>query len=305
MTGLKAKSFYLAVVILPLVILLGVTGCSSSLVLGKIYDGFGSSTAKAFKSHATFNNAQSAQIDSLAASYHSWHRSTQMNRYSEFLRALVMDVDAADELTFEQASGWWQSVRNFTDDMRVCNPFNVAAGLLAGLSDKQVNQVAGKLRKDLNGREDEYRAEAPEQRIDRRVKEISKWGRRAGMSFKKQQKDKLRQTLQSQVSLGAQRYELRRIWMEEFILLLRQREQADFATKITEHINANWRLTETAFPDEWQTNERLWTEFIKDYINLQTPAQRRVFTDKMNSTARTLNKLSGKEVTVDSVCHRS
>ena len=44
--------------------------CSSSLVLGKVYDGFGSQVAKTFKSFATFNTEQTQEIDAFARSYH-------------------------------------------------------------------------------------------------------------------------------------------------------------------------------------------------------------------------------------------
>lgn len=295
---LKLSCLLLATLIL-------ISGCASSLILGKVYNNFGPSAAKRFKSYATFNSAQEQQIDSLTASFQSWHRTTQLNRYADFLRAIVADVDSDGELSAAQASGWWQSVRSFTDDMRVCNPLNVSADFFAGLSDKQVDQIAARQRKNLNQWEAEFRLQTPEQRVKQRVGFMSKWGKRAGVSFNDKQTVLLTETMRSQISLGAQRFQLRRVWMEEFILLLKQRDQVGFKTKITQHINANWRVTENNFPDQWRANEQLWITYIKDYINLQTPKQRSVFVKKLNSTAQTLNKLSRRKLAHEPICYTS
>lgn len=305
--GIAGRMVLLKKIKTPLLLLLTTTmlcGCSSSLVLGKVYDGFGSNTAKRFKSYASFSEAQVKQIDSLASSYHSWHRTTQLDRYSEFLSSIVADVESAETLSFAQAEGWWKSVRTFSDDLRVCNPFNVASELLAGLTDGQVDQVAAKMSKELNEKEDEYRAESPEERLQRRVSKITKWGRRSGITFNSSQTELLRATLANQISLGSQRYELRRIWMEEFIFHLEQRDKSGFKEKIADHIATVWRITETAFPDQWHANEKLWTAFIKDFINLQTGDQRQEMITKMQSVVTTLEKLSKKQVSVAARCHQ-
>lgn len=289
-----------------LVVALVVTlsGCANSMVLGTVYDGFGSKTAKRFKSYASFSESQKAQIDSLAASYHSWHRTTQLDRYAAFLRSVVAEAGSDGELSLETAGRWWQSARGFSDDLRACNPLNVAAGLLASLSDKQVGQMAANMRQELNEREDEYKAESPEERREERVKSMTKWGRRAGVSFNDAQARLLRETLQQQISLGAQWYELRRLWMEEFILLINQRDQANFQSSVTRHIDSGWRLTESRFPEQWKFNEDLWTGYIQAYINLQTDEQRQIFTNRFTATARTLEKLADKQINNSPVCHQ-
>lgn len=282
-----------------------VTACANSVVLGKVYDSFGSQTAKRFKAHAKFDKAQKQQIDTLAQSYHSWHRTTQLERYAEFLRRITTDIDAVDDMSFDMADEWWQSVRAFSDEMRECNPFNVSADLLSGLTDKQVSQMARHMRQELNEREDKYREENADARIKRRLKEITKWSTRAGITFNDAQTELLQKTLSKQISLGSQRLELRRIWIEEYILLLSQRGQADFKDNIMRHIDSVWRLTEARFPDEWRRNEQLWTGFIKDFVNLQTAQQRQAFVKKTTSIAGTFEKLAAKTPGAVPVCHRA
>gem|GEM_PF-6825301 len=196
---LKLSCLLLATLIL-------ISGCASSLILGKVYNNFGPSAAKRFKSYATFNSAQEQQIDSLTASFQSWHRTTQLNRYADFLRAIVADVDS----------------------------LNVSADFFAGLSDKQVDQIAARQRKNLNQWEAEFRLQTPEQRVKQRVGFMSKWGKRAGVSFNDKQTVLLTETMRSQISLGAQRFQLRRVWMEEFnyINLQTPKQRSVFVKKL-------------------------------------------------------------------------
>jgi len=280
-----------------------ISACANSVVLSTVYDRFGTQTAKRFKSYATFNAAQKQEIDAFARSYHSWHRTTQLDRYSTQLREMVVAIEGSEALSFEQADSWLQSIRRFSDDMRACNPFNVSAEFLSELSDKQVEEVAAKMRSNLNERSDKYSAESAVERIERRFKDIVKWARRSGISFNDKQKRLLRETLTEQISMGAQRYELRRVWTEEFISLLGKRDETAFKANIMKHINSQWRLTESKYPKEWRSNERLWTGFIKDFINLQKPEQRVAFVAKALSTATTFEKLADKEVKLAPVCH--
>jgi len=277
--------------------------CTSNLVLGTMYNQFGTRSAKQFKSFATFTSSQKNLIDGLAAGYHSWHRSTQLPRYATFLRQIVADIETSQPLAIENSSLWWQNAGAFMDDMRSCNPLNVSADLLAGLSDKQVLQVAARMRDQQTLREDEYSAESADEKIQRRFERIRKWASRSGAGFNSQQDLLLRQTLSDQISLGEQRHELRRAWMEEFIALLNQRHEPEFKNKVTEHIDASWQLTATAFPQQWRDNETLWIAFIADYINLQTDKQREKFIKTALSTAASLDTLSKKVVEAAPVCH--
>ena len=280
------------------------TACTSSAVMSVVYDRFGSSSAKQFKSYARYNDQQVEQIDNLADAYHSWHRRTQLPRYANLLRSMVSDIKAQPSLSFDTAEQWWVTVRGYSDDMRACNPFNVSADLLASLDDDQVRQVAKNLRANLNKFEDEFLSEAADERTERRIKEMRKWGGRVGASFNDKQVNLLRETLGKQISFGKQRYEFRRIWMEQFIVLLEQRKQPEFKAEVTRHIDATWNLTMNSLPEKWKKNEQLWTRFIRDYINLQTVGQRDKFFRKALSTADILDRLSVKEVEVAAVCHR-
>ena len=298
-----AKNFYIKWCVLSAAVTL-LVACTSSVVLGKVYDGFGSQVAKTFKSFATFNARQKQEIDGFARSYHSWHRTTQLDRYAALLSRMVSDINSGDQLSYAKADNWFQSIRGYSDDMRACNPFNASAELLAGMSDQQVTQMASRMRARVNKREDEYRDESREERIEAQMKSMLKWGPRIGASFNTEQKKLLRKTLSTQVSLGAQRYELRRRWIEEYIIILGTRKQPGFTKDVTRHINTLWRITEANFPDQWKSNEELWTRFFKDYINLQTDQQRAAFVKRARSTAAILKKIAGKDIEAQPVCYK-
>lgn len=294
-------------VLLRLALVLGlitlVSACTSSVVLGQVYNRFDNRTAKHFLSFATFNEEQKKLIREFSATYHSWHRSAELPRYSALLRQIVADINSTPPLEFSAAESWWIAMRDSSDEMRRCNPFNVSAGLLAGLSDEQVMQMADRMRAEHNEEEQEYLAETPAQRLEDRVKFISNWGPRIGLSFNPEQLDLLRQTLSQQISLGKQRYQVRRVWLEEYIALLNTRSSDNFEPKVHKHIDSLWRLTADTYPQEWQENERLWTGFIQRYINLQTPEQRRKFSNKALRTAVAIDTIAAKTTQHAPVCH--
>ena len=165
--------------------------------------------------------------------------------------------------------------------------------------------MVSRMRERVTKHEDEYLNESPEERIEEQMKSMLKWGPRIGASYNSEQKALLRKTLSSQISLGAKRYELRHRWIQEFAVILGERKQAGFTADVTGHIDTLWRITEMNFPDQWKSNEQLWTGFFKDYINLQTAEQRVAFVKRAGSTAAILKKLASKEVKAAPVCHRS
>jgi len=284
-------------------LLLQLVACASELVLGTVYNELDNRSARNFKSYANFNDRQAAQIDRMASAYHAWHRKNQMPAYAAFMNNIVDDISAADTLGLDAAAVWWSAASGFSDDLSACNPFNAAAELLAGLTDRQVQQITKRLRRDLDKHQDEYAQESKEERMQRRFKKVTAWASRAGAKFNAQQKTLLRETLAEQVSLGQQRLELRRVWMENFIGLLNKREEVDFETKITAHINTLWRLTSNNFPEQWSSNERLWTKFLQQFINLQTDEERQRFLKKIIDTATTVEKLSQKKVSQKPICY--
>jgi len=284
--------------------LLQLAACASELVLGTVYNELDNRSARNFKSYANFNDRQIAQIDRMASAYHAWHRKTQMPQYAALMNTIVDDISAADTLSLDAAAVWWSAASGFSDDLSACNPFNAASDLLKGLTDRQVRQITKRLRHDLDKHQDEYAEESNEERLQRRFKKITAWASRAGAKFNAQQKTLLRETLAEQVSLGKQRLELRRVWMENFIGLLNKRTEPDVETELTAHINTLWRLTSNNFPEQWRSNEELWTKFLQQFINLQTDEERQRFLKKIVDTAATFENLSQKKVSQKPICYR-
>jgi len=266
------------------------------------YNRFGSHLAKEFKTLAKFDESQSRQIDQITASFHSWHRVTELPHYAELLRGVVDDINSTESVSYANAEKWWAAAQDYSDSMRACSPLNGSADLFTGLGDLQVRQIAGKLQRRLKKREDRYHAEKPSKRVQRRFKEIKKRSAFAGVTFNRKQEQLLRKTLAKQVSLGKQRHQLRRVWINQFVGMLQRRRADDFKNKITQHMDKGWNLTSTGFPEQWKQNEQLWKGFIKDFINLQTKEQRWEFLRLLRSTASKLDKMAGKKVKAEPVC---
>jgi len=134
--------------------------CASELVLGTVYNELDNRSARNFKSYANFNDRQEEQIDQMASAYHAWHRKTQMPKYAALMTDVVDDITAVDVLSVDTAADWWNAASDLSDELSACNPFNGAADLLTGLSDRQVKQIAKRLRRDRDKLQDEYAKES-------------------------------------------------------------------------------------------------------------------------------------------------
>ncbi len=283
--------------LLLLITLLTTVGCTSPLVLGRLYDRIPNSSSKSVARYADFNKAQTQVIKTSVQRYHRWHRETQLPEYAVFLRSVANSVNNGSQPDRETVAGWLNTVDEFSSRLRQCNPLNDSADLLAGLSDKQVQQIATQLKKEKDLELKEYQEESEPQRRQRRYKFAVKWARRIGLPLNPQQKALLQETLKQQQSLGLQRMSLWRVWSEQFINLLQNRHQPEFNSTVNPHIHALWSLTKDNYPNEWQHTKALWQDFLYTFMAMQSEQQNKAMEIKLNAMAEIGGKLSRKAVT--------
>ncbi len=281
--------------------------CTGPLVLGTVYNGASGRMAKQVKNYATFSKSQQTVIDQNFATYHSWHRSTQLPAYSNFLNAVVDDLEQTRPTSLSTVDAWFTQINDFSAALRRCNPLNNAADFLQTLTDKQVREIADSLEKIEKKQARDYSTESTEQRRYQQQKSISKWIKRAGLKINDQQKKLIDKTLAQQINLRSQRMYLRKQWTDQFNLLLQKRDQPDFNTRIGIHIKSLSNMTRKNYPREWQSNTDLWAGFIAEFLSLQSAEQRSVLVKKLRKFASTVNALSEKkeDTAVDSQCFES
>jgi hypothetical protein len=277
--------------------LLTLAGCTSSLVVRTLYADLGNRSADRFKQYADFNERQDQWIEDRAAQFHRWHRATQLPLYATELKRLGAMLENQQTLDIKAIKDLELTVRSLTDNVRHCHPLNQASDFLIRLSDRQVSQIDRHMRKQHQEFRDRYNKESSEERLQRRVANITKWSGRFGASFNARQKDLLRQTLQQQHSLGRQRMQQRVRWLDRFNANLQQRKSPEFEQNLRTLLDEQWRETERDYPKEWKENERLWTGFLQEFLTLQSAEQRNTMLSRINKFSNIIAAMSSSRAT--------
>lgn len=279
---------------LVLISVLFVTGCASAIVVRTLYADLDDRSAERFKQYAEFTDRQEQWIDRQATQFHRWHRATQLPLYATALEQLGAQLKNRDTLSAEDISSWELTVQNLTENIRRCHPLNNANQFLINLSDRQVSQIDKHLRKQHQKFRKRYESESAEERLERRVANITKWAGRLGVSFNQRQRELLSATLQRQHSLGAQRMQLRSQWLDRFTANLKDRKQPEFTANHDALMAQQWRQTEREYPRQWEENEALWTDFLLQFLSLQTQQQRTTMLNRIAKFARIIDGMSSK-----------
>jgi len=274
-------------VVLTSLVALYLAGCSTSrFFVDGWYNGLDDNMVKRYSDYADFDQRQEDWIADAAAGFHAWHRSNQLPLYSGLLLTIRRDINSGETLGKEQVEGWARQVDDLMGVATACHPLNRSADFLAGLTDRQVAQIGDSIREKRR----ESREEDPQERFD----SIVKWGGRIGLKFDDEQKAVLQAALARVVDLHQERHGLLTGWTEEFLSELERRDSTEFGPSMQHHIGRLWRLSEDAYPEEWQYNRALGIDTIHKIFLLQSAAQRAEFSGWLDKMAVILASLSAK-----------
>lgn len=268
------------------------SACSGPLVIGSIYNSASNRITKEMKSYAKFSKAQKIIIDERFSQYHQWHRVTQLPLYGGLLRDIATQLESNTDIPDTTVQQWLIQINNLSMTLRHCNPLNDSNDFWSTLSDQQISQIKQKTADTHTLRVEKYQSETPSERSARRHKEILTWAKRAGLKFNSMQSDLLAKTLAQQTSLGGQRLFIWQQWTDQFNSLLTTRHTDHFADNMNKHMKSLWTLTQKNYPEEWQSSRELWTDFIHQFLSLQTKKQNQALYKKTTSIATTLDTIS-------------
>lgn len=202
------------------VLAIGLTGCGLSLV----YPRLDSVVGFYIEGLVTLDKAQSAELKQILASNLEWHRGSELDRYSTFLRELAVAV--------ERGAGredWLAASRRTEDYWR--RVFEQAApgyaSLAATFTDAQVAELLANLeRRDEKDRR-EFDSRTPEQRAARREKSMRRALERFTGPLTPAQRALIREHVASSPSFMPEWLENRRVWRAELADALAGRRAGD------------------------------------------------------------------------------
>ncbi|MEM7257785.1 MAG: DUF6279 family lipoprotein [Pseudomonadota bacterium] len=290
-------------IFLPHIII--ISGCTSVIAIGTAYDAAAGQFRKELLSYADFNTRQEREIRNRVAAFHQWHRSDQLPRYLALMQQITTALDTPAGIRREDVGQWSETFSQFTGLLGSCSPMNHSGEFLQTLSDRQVRQIAVKIRDRHIQRVKEYQSQTTAERLKERQKLIAKWAGRAGVKLNSEQKVLVERTLQKQISLSPQRHELWQRWSDQLISKLNKRGGDTFTTDINEHIESLWKLTERSYPQQWQDNIALWEDFMYQFIQLMSEEQQGAVRKKIAAVSAALNKIHNKPAKSQATCFAS
>lgn len=249
--------------------------------------------ARETKEYADFTKEQAREIDLLADQFHQWHRSVHLPQYADLLRDINGFLESDDDaISYELVQAWSTQIEQFVREMADCYPLNSAFDLMRTLSDAQVDQVLEHGIKEYDEFIEERIDRSLDDRIAKRYKETVKWLGRVELNLNREQKEKLRETIVSEQRLGGAGMELWKSWHEEFVALLRDRNDEEFESKAGQHIRKLWTLQDDNFPDTVEHNRTLWIDYFYGLSQSQTESQRKDFSNWLAKMASNLDSIA-------------
>ena len=285
-----------------LLIAVSIGACTSTLAIGTAYNSAANRFNKELLSYADFTAPQEKSIRNRTAAFHQWHRENQLSQYRALLLQVITALESPGDFTVSNATALTDSARELVKGFSQCSPLNQSGNFLKSLTDRQVEQIAQKIRDKHTERVKEYRAESAADRQEKRTKAFEKWMGRAGVPLNTEQRELLTQTLAKQISLSPRRHALWKRWSDQLLEKLEHRNDPGFMERVNTHIASLWNMTERHYPQEWQANISLWEEFLTGFVQRMTTQQSQQLSEKLGKLSNSLAKLAAKPAKVNAQC---
>jgi len=283
-------------------VILLVQGCTNSpLIVSPLYNRLDDRMRDAFNELADFNQEQSASFEATLGTFHVWHRQSELPQYAKFLESVAQSVASAntDKQDIQQ---WFDEAEQRSVLIRRCHPINFSIELMKSLSDEQVVSIENEFARELQEDRERYEEITPEDRVKRRLRNITKWANRIDMEITATQRAMLLSTFKRQISLRKEYFALSEQWNDKFVALLRDRDKPDFESSMQVHLDNLWQQLESAHPEQWQTNRNLWKQTSLRFAQSMTDEQRVTLSrwmSKMGSTLLTISEYDPSFTVID------
>jgi hypothetical protein len=239
--------------------------------------------------YLTLNSEQKSWFNGRLKEHLSWHCTTQLPDYLDWLDRLQQMVEthqvsdaALQARALEARQAIAQSAQKITPS---------AIELLQGLDDQQVKKINEAFAKDQRKRQADYLKSSLEQQIQQRSermnKRLSAW--LGPLSASQQQRIVVWST-----SLGdqnQQRIANRALWQTQFSTAMEQRQSSDFPQRIEQLLVNRESLWTPAYRQAYNLSEQASRSLLVDLMAQSTPAQRQHLMKKLDEVRSDLTAL--------------
>ena len=270
---------------------------SCSIAGSWVYERIDSYLADYFIEFADFNQIQKQEINKTSKEFHDWFSESELPK----IKGLLIELKNIDpnnpkreislayemgELIFARANGYFEEpIIQFTK----------------GMTDKQIDQMKQHFETIRKEREEERKKE--KKNYKQRISENFVSGfNRVGIKLDDSQLMLIDGKLNNYAEVREEWSNLQKIWIDEFIDLLRQKDADEYSTKMQNYLRSLENLGSSEFRDKIESNEKLSLEIINATFMTLNEKQLKSFKRNMDIYIKSINRiLSNRGINTDPI----
>ena len=270
---------------------------SCSIAGSWVYERIDSYLADYFVEFADFNQIQKLEINKTTKEFHDWFSESELPK----IKGLLLELKNIDpnnpkreislayemgELIFARANGYFEEpIIQFTK----------------GITDKQIDQIKQHFETIRKEREEERKKE--KKNYKQRILENFVSGfNRVGIKLDDSQLMLIEGKLNNYAEVREEWSNLQKIWIDEFIDLLRQKDADEYSTKMLNYLRSLENLGSSEFRDKIESNEKLSLEIINATFMTLNEKQLKSFKRNMDIYIKSINRiLSNRGINTDPI----
>ena len=270
---------------------------SCSIAGSWVYERIDSYLADYFIEFADFNQIQKQEINKTSKEFHDWFSESELPK----IKGLLLELKNIDpnnpkreislayemgELIFARANGYFEEpIIQFTK----------------GMTDKQIDQMKQHFETIRKEREEELKKE--KKNYKQRILENFVSGfNRVGIKLDDSQLMLIAGKLNNYAEVREEWSNLQKIWIDEFIDLLRQKDADEYSTMMLNYLRSLENLGSSEFRDKIEGNEKLSLEIINATFMTLNEKQLKSFKRNMDIYIKSINRiLSNRGINTDPI----
>ena len=270
---------------------------SCSIAGSWVYERIDSYLADYFIEFADFNQIQKQEINKTSKEFHDWFSESELPK----IKGLLLELKNIDpnnpkreislayemgELIFARANGYFEEpIIQFTK----------------GMTDKQIDQMKQHFETIRKEREEERKKE--KKNYKQRILENFVSGfNRVGIKLDDSQLMLIEGKLNNYAEVREEWSNLQKIWIDEFIDLLRQKDADEYSTMMLKYLRSLENLGSSEFRDKIEGNEKLSLEIINATFMTLNEKQLKSFKRNMDIYIKSINRiLSNRGINTDPI----
>ena len=270
---------------------------SCSIAGSWVYERIDSYLADYFIEFADFNQIQKQEINKTSKEFHDWFSESELPK----IKGLLLELKNIDpnnpkreislayemgELIFARANEYFEEpIIQFTK----------------GMTDKQIDQMKQHFETIRKEREEERKKE--KKNYKQRISENFVSGfNRVGIKLDDSQLMLIESKLNKYAEVREEWSNLQKIWIDEFIDLLRQKDADEYSTMMLNYLRSLESLGSSEFRDKIESNEKLSLEIINATFMTLNEKQLKSFKRNMDIYIKSINRiLSNRGINTDPI----